>query len=214
MKVFKLNILKYKLHFILLFSYMFLSFVTIGFVAASTQNIFLGIITVVLLVALVIIFFKKLLFFKEIEFIFLEESFKINGFDMKFSYKEIVWYKIENHGGKLYEYLVFKPENDSIFRIACYTKRDRIIWNEFISEFVKTIEAKNPALVNYYDSKKWNFIIAAIFASYFLIPIVLIYGIGFNREQMRELIPQALLYNGITMAYIGNILSNRKKNKK
>ena len=210
MKSFVINTINPKLFAIAFSVCIILSFVLTGYIAVTTKNILIPIGTFLVIVILVVFFFKKLLFLRLQKISFSEDRISIYGDDNYISFTNIIWYKFDNTENSIIESLVFKTSQGSKYRIACYTKSNRENWDEFKSYFVKVVEAKSPKLYNYYSQKKWNYIIQGILVSYVLIPVVL-YLIGISQEQMVKIIPQLLVYFGITMSFIGTIIINRKK---
>lgn len=82
-------------------------------------------------------------------------------------------------------------------------------WNEFKDDFKIRLKNVQSTLPNYFDSKKWNYVIAAIVASFILIPIVL-YSLNNGMANIKKITPSLLVFFGTGATFIGSILFNRQ----
>lgn len=210
-----IKLANYRLYLIVGITYIFASFGMLALIAILTQSIVWGLITAASLIGLyfpirniVVRVSNCSIEMNEngINLIFMQKMIKWDG---------IEWFKLVNQDQYQFDMIDIKPFNEKRIRFVFYKrtgKEDNQNWNLFKNDLIANLNKYGSNIRNYYDAKKWDYVIWGLLASYALIPAVMVI-LGLNREQIIKTLPQILIWVGVSMAYIGNIFINRKKSK-
>ena len=190
-------------------SYICLIIILIGYVGASTHNGFLAFVTFVVPTIIFASRAKRLMGIVLMEVELSDESLQISTWGLSIPLSEINWYRIDN-GGIFVQVLVLNSYKYGTTKIYFYTKDVHKQWDDFLDDFKIRFEITKPSLPNYFDSKKWNYVIAAMVASLILIPIVL-FSLGIGIDNIKKITPSFLIYTGSCATFIGAVVFNRQK---
>jgi hypothetical protein len=126
-------------------------------------------------------------------------------------WNELIWF-FDGDGGKSWygSSIRLKRKNGKGISIVYFRRNNnQEDWYRFKEYFFKMLKEKCPDIRNYYDSPVWNFYI------YFLVGIIVILPVAFIilKVKMTAVIGPYMVALGTSLALIGQIISNRNKDR-